>query len=72
MLASASSLSIFFALAVMIATKEEMDAVNLEKDARDFCAHKLIDYRRCRDENSPWFYKCAHEKHVYIDCQYDE
>ena len=58
--------------AVMIATKEEMDAANLEAHERDFCAHYLIEWQRCRDRERPFMYRCHHDQHNYKHCQFDE
>ena len=56
----------------MIATKEEMDAANLEAHERDFCAHYLIEWQQCRDRERPFMYRCHHDKHNYLHCQFDE
>ena len=56
----------------MKASKEEMDSANLDLCDRDYCAHLLIDYRVCRDNVWPFVYKCHHEKHTYLECEYDE
>ncbi|XP_059472465.1 NADH dehydrogenase [ubiquinone] 1 beta subcomplex subunit 7 [Neocloeon triangulifer] len=56
----------------MIASQEEMVAAKLELDERDYCAHKLIDFRKCRSENWPWVANCKHEKHEYLTCQFDD
>lgn len=61
-----------FIFLVMIATEEEMVSAKLLLDERDFCAHKLIDYKACRADVWPWVYKCAPEKHEYLNCQYEE
>ena len=63
-----------FCLSEMIATKEEMDAAQLELKERDFCAHKLITLKKCRSETIPplmWLY-CPHEIHDYEVCQAEE
>ncbi|KAL1400260.1 hypothetical protein pipiens_007575 [Culex pipiens pipiens] len=57
---------------VMIATEEEMEAAKVPLADRDYCAHKLIAYRACRADVWPWAYKCAHEKHDYLNCEYEE
>jgi len=57
---------------VMIATEEQMRAAKIAPADRDFCAHKLIDYKQCRQEVWPFTYKCAHEKHAYMTCEYDD
>lgn len=62
----------FIFFLVMIATEEEMMAAKIPLKDRDYCAHKLIDYRQCRQEVWPWAYQCAHEKHAYLTCKFDE
>jgi len=57
---------------VMVATEEEMDAAGLKTEERTFCAHFLIEEKVCRDRERPFFYKCSHEKHAYLHCQYEE
>ncbi|XP_068205824.1 NADH dehydrogenase [ubiquinone] 1 beta subcomplex subunit 7 isoform X2 [Palaemon carinicauda] len=57
---------------VMIATKEEMDSAKIPLENRDYCAHILIKHMACRDKVWPLTYKCAHEKHEYLNCQYDD
>ena len=76
---AASYLSIVFAnifyclfFLVMIATQEEMESAKLPLEDRDYCAHLLIKYRACRADKAPWLYKCEHEKHEYLNCQYQE
>ena len=59
-------------LSVMIATPKQMEAAKLPLKDRDYCAHKLLQYRGCRADVWPWAYKCAHEKHEYLTCQYEE
>lgn len=56
----------------MIATEAEMESAKLEPNERDYCAHKLIEYRGCRRDNFPWVVKCHHEKHAYLNCQHEE
>jgi NADH dehydrogenase (ubiquinone) 1 beta subcomplex subunit 7 len=57
---------------VMIATEDEMEAAKLELHERDYCAHKLIDFRKCRSENFPYVANCKHEKHAYLTCEFEE
>lgn len=56
----------------MIATEAEMISAKLTADERDYCAHKLIHYKACRQEVWPWTYKCLPEKHEYLHCEYEE
>uniref|UniRef100_A0A1B6KDR7 NADH dehydrogenase [ubiquinone] 1 beta subcomplex subunit 7 n=1 Tax=Graphocephala atropunctata TaxID=36148 RepID=A0A1B6KDR7_9HEMI len=57
---------------VMIATEEEMYSAKVPHEFRDYCAHKYIEFLKCRKENFPWVVKCHHEKHAYHDCEYQE
>ena len=61
-----------FYILEMIASEEEMDAAGVQPFERDFCAHLLIEMRKCRDKETPFYYRCNHEKHTYLQCQYDE
>lgn len=56
----------------MKANEEAMSSAKLELSARDYCAHKLIDYKTCRRDHFPWVYKCHHQKHDYHQCEYQE
>lgn len=56
----------------MIATEAEMISAKLELKDRDYCAHKLIDYKQCRQEVWPFAYRCANEKHAFATCQFEE
>jgi len=55
-----------------IATEEEMIAAGIPADQRDFCAHLLIDFYKCRQEKFPWVVSCKHEKHKWEQCEYEE
>lgn len=57
---------------VMIATEAEMRSAKLRLKDRDYCAHKLIEYQACRKDKWPFVVRCAHEKHSYLNCQYDD
>ncbi|XP_037937806.1 NADH dehydrogenase [ubiquinone] 1 beta subcomplex subunit 7 [Teleopsis dalmanni] len=57
---------------VMIATEEQMRSAKLAPEDRDYCAHKLLEYRSCRADTFPFVYKCAHEKHEYLTCEYED
>lgn len=56
----------------MIATEEEMQSAKLPLEDRDYCAHKLLQYRACRADVWPFAYKCGHERHEYLHCEYEE
>ncbi|KAG7153642.1 NADH dehydrogenase [ubiquinone] 1 beta subcomplex subunit 7-like [Homarus americanus] len=57
---------------VKLATKEQMESVQLPLDKRDYCAHLAIKHRACRERVWPFTYQCAHEKHEYLNCEYDD
>ncbi|KDR19402.1 NADH dehydrogenase [ubiquinone] 1 beta subcomplex subunit 7 [Zootermopsis nevadensis] len=57
---------------VMVATLEEMESGKLPLEDRDFCAHILLKYRACRVDNAPWLWRCEHEKHEYLQCEYED
>uniref|UniRef100_A0A8D8M4B1 NADH dehydrogenase [ubiquinone] 1 beta subcomplex subunit 7 n=1 Tax=Cacopsylla melanoneura TaxID=428564 RepID=A0A8D8M4B1_9HEMI len=57
---------------VMKATEEEMASCKLPQYKRDYCAHKLINYKKCYADNIPWVQNCEHEVHEYNDCLYAE
>ena len=56
----------------MIATEEEMNSAKLHPKERDYCAHKLIDYRSCLKENTPFLWRCAHARHEMGECQFQD
>lgn len=56
----------------MIATREQMESAKVPIEDRDYCAHKLINYRSCRADVFPFVYKCHHEKHDFLTCEYEE
>lgn len=56
----------------MVATKEQMVSAKLPLQDRDYCAHKLLEFRGCRADVFPFVYKCSHERHAYLTCEYEE
>lgn len=56
----------------MVAREEELISARIPPERRDYCAHKLLDYQVCRYKNMPMLYKCAHEKHDYLNCEHQE
>ncbi|CAH0546156.1 unnamed protein product [Brassicogethes aeneus] len=56
----------------MRALEEEMRSAKLPLEDRDFCAHLLLKYMACRKEKFPFVVFCSHEKHVYLNCKYDD
>lgn len=59
---------------VMLATVEEMDSSVIEPHYRDYCAHKLIKLRACKNEFWPWgiYSNCKHYRHAYEECLFQE
>ncbi|CAG9772841.1 unnamed protein product [Ceutorhynchus assimilis] len=57
---------------VMIATKDELVSAKIPLQDRDYCAHKLLIYQGCRKDTFPFVVKCAHEKHDFLNCKYDD
>ncbi|GAV04371.1 hypothetical protein RvY_14659 [Ramazzottius varieornatus] len=57
---------------VMVATQEEMEAANLRLHERDYCAHHGVAYRKCMANNMPWYWKCKHFKHEWMECEYED
>ncbi|XP_055384511.1 NADH dehydrogenase [ubiquinone] 1 beta subcomplex subunit 7 [Condylostylus longicornis] len=57
---------------VMVATEAEMQSAKLPLADRDYCAHKLLKYRACRADVFPFLFKCHHERHEYLNCEYED
>ncbi|OON14611.1 NADH-ubiquinone oxidoreductase B18 subunit [Opisthorchis viverrini] len=49
-------------------TEEEMIAAGLKPHERDYCAHTLIAFRKCRAENFFSVITCAKLKHINLHC----
>jgi len=56
----------------MKVTEEEMEAAGLIATERDYCAHALIDFVKCRKQKFPYIAACKHEKHLWEECQFDD
>ncbi|CAH2239433.1 NADH dehydrogenase [ubiquinone] 1 beta subcomplex subunit 7 [Pararge aegeria] len=56
----------------MIAKEEDLISARIPPKYRDYCAHHLLDYQVCRYKNMPMLYKCAHEKHNYLNCEHED
>ena len=55
-----------------VMTEEQMEAALIEPMWRDYCAHHLVDFYRCRREHFPWVIACKPELHVWQQCEADE
>ncbi|XP_045764212.1 NADH dehydrogenase [ubiquinone] 1 beta subcomplex subunit 7 [Maniola jurtina] len=56
----------------MIAKEEDLISARIPPKFRDYCAHYLLDYQVCRYQKMPMLYKCAHEKHAYLNCEHED
>ncbi|CAD5125239.1 DgyrCDS13481 [Dimorphilus gyrociliatus] len=54
------------------ATKEELQAANIKPHFRDYCAHLLLPFYKCRNDNWPWVVNCKPELHAWEHCQYED
>ena len=72
------SLSIWFYIVLLMCISEikttlaEMESAKIPLDKRDYCVDYLMKFLGCRNEKFQWVYKCHHEKHEYLHCQYEE
>lgn len=53
-------------------SEEDMIAAKIPREKRDFCAHKLMELHDCKRIHYPFMLKCAHKKHEYNECQFEE
>ncbi|KAF7255650.1 hypothetical protein EG68_07688 [Paragonimus skrjabini miyazakii] len=53
---------------VPVVSEEEMLAVGLKPHERDYCAHVLMAYRKCRAENVLAVVACAELRHRNLRC----
>ncbi|KAG6448541.1 NADH dehydrogenase [ubiquinone] 1 beta subcomplex subunit 7 [Manduca sexta] len=56
----------------MIAKEEDLISARIPPHLRDYCAHHLLEYQVCRYKHMPMLYKCAHEKHNYLNCEHQD
>lgn len=56
----------------MHVTPDQMRSAQIPLEVRDYCAHKLVEFKSCKRENMPFVYKCHHQKHAYLMCEYEE
>ncbi|XP_078387300.1 NADH dehydrogenase [ubiquinone] 1 beta subcomplex subunit 7 [Cetorhinus maximus] len=57
---------------VMIATQQEMNDAQLPLSQRDYCAHYLIKYMKCKRDMWPNFLECKHERHDWDYCEHED
>lgn len=56
----------------MAAREADLISARIPPAYRDYCSHKLLEYHECRYKHIPLVYKCAHEKHDYLNCEHEE
>ncbi|KAB0368824.1 hypothetical protein FD755_019858 [Muntiacus reevesi] len=54
----------------MVATQQEMNDAQLVLRQRDYCAHYLIRFLKCKRDNFPNFLACKHEQHDWEHLDY--
>nr|XP_020772303.1 NADH dehydrogenase [ubiquinone] 1 beta subcomplex subunit 7 [Odocoileus virginianus texanus] len=54
----------------MVATQQEMNDAQLVLQQRDYCAHYLIRFLKCKRDNFPNFLACKHEQHDWDYCEH--
>lgn len=57
---------------VMKADMDCLKSARILPEDRDYCAHYLLQYKICRYNNWPLVYRCAHEKHDFLNCEHDD
>ncbi|VVC92842.1 unnamed protein product [Leptidea sinapis] len=56
----------------MKSSEVDLVSAKIPPQHRDYCAHHLLEYQVCRYKNMPLLYKCAHEKHDYLNCEHQD
>ncbi|XP_069821212.1 NADH dehydrogenase [ubiquinone] 1 beta subcomplex subunit 7 [Dendropsophus ebraccatus] len=57
---------------VMVATQEQMNMAQLPLKQRDYCAHHLIKYMKCKRDMWPNIFGCKHDRHEWEYCQHED
>ncbi|XP_061472598.1 NADH dehydrogenase [ubiquinone] 1 beta subcomplex subunit 7 isoform X1 [Rhineura floridana] len=55
---------------VMIATQQQMNDAQLPMKDRDYCAHYLIKFLKCKRDKFPNIFACKHERHDWDYCEH--
>ncbi|XP_071581571.1 NADH dehydrogenase [ubiquinone] 1 beta subcomplex subunit 7 [Temnothorax nylanderi] len=53
-------------------SEEDMMALKIPQDRRDYCAHKYLALHECKRRHYPFMLKCAHERHQYNECHVED
>ncbi|XP_061472599.1 NADH dehydrogenase [ubiquinone] 1 beta subcomplex subunit 7 isoform X2 [Rhineura floridana] len=55
---------------MMIATQQQMNDAQLPMKDRDYCAHYLIKFLKCKRDKFPNIFACKHERHDWDYCEH--
>uniref|UniRef100_A0A3Q1I148 NADH dehydrogenase [ubiquinone] 1 beta subcomplex subunit 7 n=2 Tax=Anabas testudineus TaxID=64144 RepID=A0A3Q1I148_ANATE len=56
----------------MVASQEQMNLAQLPLQQRDYCAHYLLKFMKCKRDNWPNFMACKHERHDWDYCEHQD
>ncbi|XP_075043600.1 NADH dehydrogenase [ubiquinone] 1 beta subcomplex subunit 7 [Mixophyes fleayi] len=57
---------------VMVATQEQMNLAQLHVRQRDYCAHHLMKFMKCKRDMWPNIFACKHERHEWDYCEHED
>ncbi|XP_063802431.1 NADH dehydrogenase [ubiquinone] 1 beta subcomplex subunit 7 [Pseudophryne corroboree] len=57
---------------VMVATQEQMNQALIPVRQRDYCAHHLIKFMKCKRDMWPNIFGCKHERHEWDYCEHED
>jgi len=55
-----------------VLTTEQMEAAKIEPMYRDYCAHHLVEWEKCKRVHLPFGIKCKPYKHAWDECEFHE
>ncbi|KAJ3613945.1 hypothetical protein NHX12_017523 [Muraenolepis orangiensis] len=56
----------------MVATQEQMCAARLPLEQRDYCAHHLLRFMKCKRDHWPNLLACSNQKHDWDLCEHQD
>ncbi|XP_022126237.2 NADH dehydrogenase [ubiquinone] 1 beta subcomplex subunit 7 [Pieris rapae] len=56
----------------MVVPEDHLVSAKIPPKYRDYCSDHLLEYQVCRYNKWPMLYKCAHEKHNYLNCEHQD
>ncbi|XP_063293437.1 NADH dehydrogenase [ubiquinone] 1 beta subcomplex subunit 7 [Pelobates fuscus] len=57
---------------VMVASQEQLNLAQIPVDQRDYCAHHLMKFLKCKRDMWPNFLACKHERHEWDLCEHED